>query len=466
MWRKRIGVPLAVLLPVLVLAMSRPAELSAAGHKALALFSGIFVLYLTEAIPLAITSIIIVPAAVLMNITNTNAALSGFGSSSVYLIFGAFLLAAGMVKSRLAERITYLVMRFVGDSASNILMGVTLANIVLAFLVPSTTARTAILLPVCLSIIEVFRADGKSNFAKALLLILTFTNSTISAGIMTATVPNPITIEFINKASGVAITYGQWFMYGFPPALLMTFITLYYVRWVYKPEVERVPNGISHVRETLAELGPLNPDEKRALVVFAAVVTLWMTGGWTKIDPTIACLACASLLFVPKIGFLTWNDANKATSWQILLVTGGGISLGDMLVKTGGAKWLAVTIFNTLGLGQLSVIATLIMVMIIVQYLHLVFVATTPMATGLIPIVIGIAGVVNIDPLILALPAGMIIGGYPLLMFYNTSPSILVYGTGKLAVEDFPRVGFVLCGIACAVYAVCAMTYWRWLGLF
>jgi di/tricarboxylate transporter len=60
----------------------------------------------------------------------------------------------------------------------------------------------------------------------------------------------------------------------------------------------------------------------------------------------------------------------------------------------------------------------------------------------------------------------MIIGGYPLLMFYNTLPSILVYGTGKLRVEDFPKVGVVICVVACLLYALCAATWWQWLGLF
>jgi len=67
---------------------------------------------------------------------------------------------------------------------------------------------------------------------------------------------------------------------------------------------------------------------------------------------------------------------------------------------------------------------------------------------------------------VLALPAGMIIGGYPLLMFYNTLPNIIVYGTGALRVGDFPRAGVALCILACLLYAACAATYWRWLGLF
>ena len=72
----------------------------------------------------------------------------------------------------------------------------------------------------------------------------------------------------------------------------------------------------------------------------------------------------------------------------------------------------------------------------------------------------------DVDAVALALPAGMIIGGCPLLMFYNTLPSIIVYGTGRLRVGDFPKIGVAICALACLVYALCAATYWRWLGLY
>jgi di/tricarboxylate transporter len=206
-------------------------------------------------------------------------------------------------------------------------------------------------------------------------------------------------------------------------------------------------------------------DEKRSMFIFLIVVVLWVAGGWIKVDPTIAFLLGVCLLFLPKLGFLTWEDANKQISWSVLMVTGGGISLGDMLVGTGAAKWLAVTIFHGLGLSSLSLVMTLVVIMVIVNYMHLLFVGTTPMATALIPIVIGMASVLNVSPVILALPVGMIIGGYPQLMFYNTMSNILVYGTGKVSVADFPRAGFVICTVACLVYALCAVTYWQWLGL-
>ena len=102
---------------------------------------------------------------------------------SVYLILGAFILAAAMVKTRLADRITYLNSGRIGASPTRITLGVTAVNIILAFLVPSTMARTAILLPVCLSIIGLFRTENRSRFAVNLLLTLAVTNATISAGV-------------------------------------------------------------------------------------------------------------------------------------------------------------------------------------------------------------------------------------------------------------------------------------------
>ena len=464
--RQKIGLPLALLLMLAVWFMPKLPGLSVVGQKALSLFAGVFVLYLTEAIPLPITSLLIVPAAVLMGVVNLKTALEGFASSSVYLIVGAFLLATAMVKTKLAERITFKILECIGGSARNITLGVMLANICLAFLVPSSTARTAILLPVCISIIDLFKTEGRSRFAINLLLTLAFTNATIGAGILTATVPNPVTIDFIVKAGGPLISYTDWLLYGFPPALLMTVITWGFIQWVYKPEQAEVPGGIDYIRNKLGSMGAMSSAEWRALSVFVLVVVLWATGKWTKIDPTTACLAVSGLFFLPKFGVLDWNDANKGISWQIILIAGGGISLGDILMKTGAAKWLAVTIFNALGLAGSSILVILIVLMLIIQYMHLLFVGTTAMATAFIPIVLAMAQSANIPPMVLALPAGMIIGGYPLLMFYNTLPNILVYGTGKMRVEDFPKVGVVVCAIGCIVYALCAATYWRWVGMF
>ena len=216
----------------------------------------------------------------------------------------------------------------------------------------------------------------------------------------------------------------------------------------------------------LKSFGPMSQDEKRTLAVFLLVVVLWVTGEWTKIDPTTACLVGVVALYLPKFGVLNWSDANKGVSWQVALIAGGGISLGDILMKTGAAKWLATSIFSLLGLHGVSTLVLLLVVMFICMYLHFFFVGTTAMNTALLPIVIGMAATAGLPAHVLALPAGMVIGGYAVLMFYATNPLILVYGTGTVRMEDYPRAGVPVCAVACLVYGLCAATYWRWLGFF
>jgi solute carrier family 13 (sodium-dependent dicarboxylate transporter), member 2/3/5 len=103
---KAVGVPLAMAVAVAIWLAPTPQNLSIEGHKALALFGGIFVLYLTEAIPLAIASLLIVPAATLTGVTNLKGALEGFSSSSAYLIVGAFILAAEIRTPILGESVS------------------------------------------------------------------------------------------------------------------------------------------------------------------------------------------------------------------------------------------------------------------------------------------------------------------------------------------------------------------------
>ena len=445
--RKKWGVPLAVAAALLVWILPTPTGLELQGHKALVVFAGVFVLYLTEALSLPVTSILIVPLCALWSLTTPAKALAPFASTSVFLLIGAFILAVAMVKTRLAERITYVIMSAIGSSARNLTIGVTLANVVLAFLVPSSTARTAILLPVCAAIISLYGVEGRTKFSVNLLLTLAFTNATISAGILTATVPNPVTIDFIVKAGGPSINYIEWFKYGFPPAVIMTVLTWAFIQILYRPEQKEIPGGSAHVAENLAKMGPMTGDEKRTLLVFALVVFMWITGSWTRINSTIACLLGTVLLMVPRFGVITWKEAEKGVSWQIAMITGGGMALGGVLTQTGAAKWIANSIFQALGLGGLSMVMVLIVVLVIIQYMHLFFVGTTVMLTALMPIVMGIAESANLPPALLGMPVGMIIGGYPLLMFYNTLPNIMAYDTGKIAVMISPKQQKQYCGI-------------------
>lgn len=462
---------MAVVIVFFICFLPTPEGLTPEGQKALALFVGIIFLWATEPVPLAIVSLIMVPVVVGLQIMTVPKALNNFSTSSIFLIVSALLMAPAMSKSGFAERLIYWLLSKVGCTAVRITLGITIANIALAFIIPSTAARTAALLPICISIIEIFKKNcgipknERSKFAVGLLLTLAFTNSIISAGILTATIPNPVTADFIFKATGTKISYAEWFMYGFPPALIVTIFAWWLIKTVFKAEVNEIPGGKELVAEKLHSMGKMSSDEWKSCLIFLFVVLMWMTGSITNIDTTIAAIIGVCLMFL--FGVINWGDAAKTSAFQFMLIMGGGFIIADLLISTGAAKWVATSLFQLINVsGEVSILALLLIVIFIVQYMHIPFMGTTKMATMLIPIVISIAEAAHINPIILAMPAGMIISGFPLFLFFNTISSLLVYGTNEMRMSDFPKVGIPICTVAVFVYSLMALTYWRWLGLF
>lgn len=470
-YKSYIGFALAFMVCWLVLSLPAQEGLSVAGQKSIALLAWLLTLYATEPIPLPIASLMAVPMSVFLGLAKINKALLGFSSSALFMLVGAFIMAAAMERSRVAERCTYWLLSKIGCSATRITLGVTFANILLAFMVPSTTARTALLMPVCMGIINLAvpnkpdeESDKRSMFAVGLLLVLTFTNSTISAGILTSSLPNPVTVGFIYQATGKVISYADWFIYGFPPAIIMTFFTWWYIGKVCKSEVKEITGGEEYVKEKLQSMGKITLTEYKTIAVFLLVAVLWATGNMTKIDTTVSCLVGAGLFYV--LGVVQWKDFNNTAAFQILLIMGGGFAAAEFLFSTGAAKWMAISILNKLGLVGASVTVVLVTIMIFVQYIRIFVQGTTKMATILTHILIAMAEAVGVPAAVIALPAGMLITGCPFLMFYNTNPNVVVYGSGHLRMWDFPKYGFPLCTIAIIFYLGVALTYWKWLGLY
>lgn len=121
-FKKRWGIPLAILAMAITYTFPM-AGLSMEGKHALVLFAGVFILFLSEPIPIVVSSLLIVPAAVLLKVCSLKMALSGFSSSSSYLLVGAFIMAVALTKTRLAERITFLILKVTGSSVRNLTLG-------------------------------------------------------------------------------------------------------------------------------------------------------------------------------------------------------------------------------------------------------------------------------------------------------------------------------------------------------
>jgi anion transporter len=322
------------------------------------------------------------------------------------------------------------------------------------------------LLPLCLSIIREFKGSGKERtvYAANLLLSQCITSSTISAGILTSTVSNPLAAEYIKNTSGAVIEFGKWMLWGFPPALIMTFLSWLIIQLLFRVKTHDDPSGKVYIVSELQKIGGITPPEIKAAAVIGVTVLLWVFGSKIGIDAASVALIGAVLMFMPGLRVLEWNDCKEHIDLSVIFLISGGISLGDAMASAGSSDWLAEKLFGFMP-PDISLFATVAVVIVLIQFLHVFFMGTATMANAFFPILVSIASRAGVGAASIVIPAAFMIGGLPVLTFFNTTPNVLCYDTGYLKAEDFIKIGIPISVVGCAVYILFAYWYWPITGL-
>jgi sodium-dependent dicarboxylate transporter 2/3/5 len=476
------GLILAATVLVVALMLPTPAGLPVAGHRMLAILSFAVIIWMTEAVDYAVSAILIAALMAFLlgfapSVANpavpmgTGAALtlafSGFANTALVLVASALFLAAAMTATGLDRRIALNILARAGTETRNVVIGTILVGFVIAFLVPSTTARVACLVPITLGIIAAFGVNRKGAFASMLMITTVQTASIWNVGIKTAAAQNMVAIGFIEKAFGRTITWLEWLVAAAPFGVLMS-IALYFVMTrMMPPEITQVPGGRDAVRKSLAELGPMKASEKKLLTISLVLLGFWSTEGVLhRLDTSTTTITAVALMFLPGIGIMSWKEAQPRIPWGTVILFGIGISLGTALLQTKGAIWLADLVVANFGLKQATALFILGVMTLFLIVIHLGFASATALASAMIPIVIAVLQGV-------ATPGMNVVGMTMLLQFVvsfgfilvvNAPQNMVAYGTETFAARDFVRTGLVLTLVAYALVMVLGVTYWRWLG--
>jgi anion transporter len=407
------------------------------------------------------------PKALLGTSGGLTLAFSGFANTALVLVASALFLAAAMTATGLDKRIALNILARVGTRTNNVVIGTIVVGFVIAFMVPSTTARVACLVPITLGIIAAFGVDKRSAFASMLMIVTTQTASIWNVGIKTAAAQNMVAVGFIEKSFNQTITWLEWFIAAAPFGVLMS-IALYFVMMrMMPPEVEEVPGGAVGIRKALAELGTMKPSEKKLLALSLLLIGFWATEGILhRFDTSTTTITAVALMFMPGIGIMTWKEAQPKIPWGTVILFGIGISLGTALLQTQAATWLANIVVAKFGLENATALFILGVMSLFLVVIHLGFASATALASAMIPIVIAVLKGV-------ATPGINIIGMTMLLQFVvsfgfilvvNAPQNMVAYGTDTFQARDFVRTGLVLTVIALVLVMVLGATYWRLLG--
>jgi len=476
------GLLLAVAVLVAILLMPTPVGLPVAGHRMLAIFGFAVVVWITEALDYAVSAAVIAALMAFLlgtapSLTNPNVvigtgaalttAVSGFGNTALTLVAAALFLAAAMTATGLDRRIALVTLRQVGARASRVVIGSILVSIVLAFLVPSATARAAAVIPIMMGVVLAFGADKRSRFAGLVMITTVQAVSIWNVGIKTAAAQNMVAIGFIQKTLGHDVTWLSWLVAAAPFSILMS-IGLYVIMMkMMPPESEVIPGGQAAVDAALHALGPMTGKEKRLLAVSLILLGFWATEGVLHpFDSATTTTAAVAVMFMPGIGVMDWKKANALIPWGTVVLFGVGISLGTALLQTQAAQWLANLIVAWFGLNQLPALAILAVMAAFLIVIHLGFASATALASSLIPIVIAVMQKVQTPGLsVLGMTLVLqFVVSFGFVLPVNSPQGMVAYGTETFAARDFVRTGLVLTVFAYALTLLLGATYWRWLG--
>jgi solute carrier family 13 (sodium-dependent dicarboxylate transporter), member 2/3/5 len=456
--------------------------LPVAGQRMLAVLAFAVIVWMTEALDYAVSAIVIAalmafllgtapsvanPKVLLGTSAALGIAFGGFANTALALVAAALFLAAAMQATGLDRRIALVILSRVGTETRSVLAGSMLVGIVLAFLVPSTTARVSCLVPIMLGIIAAFGMSRKSAFAGMLMITTTQTASIWNVGIKTAAAQNMVAIGFIERSLQATITWGEWLIAAAPFAILMT-IALYFVMTRMMPaEVDEVPGGHEAIAKQLAELGPMKASEMKLLAISLTLLGFWATEGVLhRFDTSSTTVAAIALMFLPGISIMTWKEAQPRIPWGTVVLFGIGISLGTALLQTRGAVWLADLVVAQFGLKQATAFFILGIMSLFLIVIHLGFASATALASAMVPIIIAVlqsVGTQGINIVGMTMLLQFVVS-FGFILVVNAPQNMVAYGTETFEAKDFVRTGLVMTVIAFALVMILGATYWRWLG--
>ncbi|AUI66136.1 MULTISPECIES: DASS family sodium-coupled anion symporter [Glaesserella] len=426
-----------------------------AASKGLALLVFVAILWLTEALHVTVTALLVPVLAIGLGLVKSKEALSAFADPTIFLFFGGFALATALHIQELDRLIANKIMAMAKGKLS---VAIIYLFSVTAFLSMwmSNTATAAMMLPLAMGILSKLDKNAHHNTYVFVLLGIAYSASIGGMGTLVGSPPNAIVASHLN------LTFADWLKYGLPIMFILMPLMIATLYVVFKPKFDVT---FEHSFEKIE----LNRDRIITLSIFGLIAICWVFGD--KLNPiisgilglqgkigsfdSIVALCAAVLICITKVA--SWDDIQKNTEWGVLMLFGGGLTLSAVLGQTGASKVMADGIVFLIEGGHFYLIGLLVATFIIFLT---EFTSNTASAALLVPIFISIAQALNMPPVGLALIIGL--GASCAFMLpVATPPNAIVFGTGQIKQSEMVKAGFWL-NIIC-IFVIATVGYFFWL---
>jgi sodium-dependent dicarboxylate transporter 2/3/5 len=455
---RALGITLALILCAGIVLAPTPDGLTREGQNAIAIFALCFVLWVTGALPLAVTGLFAIVLLPSLRVIPADRSFSLFGSPVVFFILGAFMLAAALIDSGLSTRFAVGFLRRFGRSPRSLIAGVIFSGGFLAFWMPEH-AVAAMLFPIVLEIAHALDiVPRKSQYGKALFLALAW--GTVIGGVATLLggARAPLALGILEEHYGLRIGFLEWMVAAAPLAIVLMFAANFILTRVFSMEAGDVARAKTALDEKSRNLGPVSGREKGVAVILVLTIVAWIVGGHGFGLAPIALLSAVSL-FV--FNLIRWKSVEEYVNWGIILMYGGAMALGSALHETGAAKWIAdVAMSRVVGLSSFFIIAIFAVIAAILTEA----ISNVAAVALLLPICFGVAEKVGLPPqavvFAIAVPAGLAFA-----LPTGTPPNAIAYSAGYYRLKEAVLAGVLLKMVALALLLIVARFYWPALGI-
>jgi sodium-dependent dicarboxylate transporter 2/3/5 len=434
--------------------------------------------WVTEIIPLAITSLLPVVLFPLFGIMDGKEVSSVYFNDVIFLFMGGFLMALAIQKWDLHKRIALWILKKVGVSPARILFGFMLATTFISMWI-SNTATTMMMVPILISILskleEINGAEKISHYSVGILLAVGYSATVGGIATLVGTPPNLSFVRIFEMYFPEApeISFGNWFVFAFPVTVVLFIVFFSYLYFFFvrkKTDWQHITKA--EIERDFKHLGKPKYEEKVILFLFILMAMLWffrselsigsvVIPGWSSIfhyadyltDGTIAVFIGIILFMVPAKSkkshqLMTWKDAEDLP-WEIILLFGGGFALASGMKESGLSLWCGeqLTFFETLHPFLIILLITLL-----ITFLGEIS-SNTAIVETFLPVLAGLAITLEINPLFFMIPAtlGASMG---FMLPIATPPNAIVFATRKIKMVQMIRAGFALNIISIVIISI------------
>ncbi|MGM8897420.1 MULTISPECIES: anion permease [unclassified Psychrobacter] len=450
----------------------------------LALFIATIVAIIGKVLPIGAIAIIAVTLVALTGVTSDspkqaiNDALSSYSSPLIWLIGIAVMISRGLIKTGLGRRIAYYFISIFGKKSIGVAYSLTAAELMIAPITPSNTARGGgIIHPIMRSIAKSFNStpeEGTQNKIGRYLAMVNYHANPITSGMfITATAPNPLVVDLVNKATGgnIQLSWTTWAVAMFVPGMLCLLIMPLVIYMIYPPDIKATPNARGFAKDNLDEMGDISTQEKIMLGVFALMLILWANipalifGEAYSVDATTTAFIGLTTLILT--GVLTWDDVLKEKSaWDTIIWFGALIMMASYLNELGLISWFSGNIESMIGATGFGWVGAVTILTLVYLYIHYFFASTTAHITALFAAFYAVGLSLGAPPMLYALILAAAGNIMMTLTHYATGTAPVIFNSGYVTLREWWSIGAIMSVVNLVIWIGAGLVWWKVLGYY